>query len=359
MKKTALNHAHRQAGAKMVDFGGWEMPIHYGSQMDEHHAVRRDAGVFDVSHMTVVDLMGPDSEAYLLKLLPNDVRKLADGQALYSTMLNENGGIVDDLIVYRVGPEQFRIVVNAATRDKDLAWMQEQSRGFDLELMERPQLAMLAVQGPNALEKVKTALPAALAAQLDDTKPFHAVWEGEWFVGRTGYTGEDGVEVMLPEDQAETCWNTLLAADITPCGLGARDTLRLEAGMHLYGQDMDENVTPLECGLGWTVRKTDNDYTGGEALQAQRDAGIPHKLIGVVLEGRGVLRPGQTLIDSEGREGLITSGTFSPTLQKAIGMARVPRDFTEPVRVKIRNRELPVKVVKLPFVRHGKIRIET
>jgi aminomethyltransferase len=355
MKKTALNQAHRDAGAKMVDFGGWEMPINYGSQIEEHLAVRRDAGVFDVSHMTVVDVEGPDSDAFLLKLLANDVRKLANGQALYSTMLNENGGVVDDLIVYRVGPDQFRIVVNAATRAKDLAWMQDQSMGFDVELMERPQLAMLAVQGPQAIDKVKKALPATLAAQLDDTRPFHAVWDGEWFVGRTGYTGEDGVEVMLPEDQAETFWKAVLAAGVRPCGLGARDTLRLEAGMHLYGQDMDETVTPLECGLGWTVRKTDNDFTGAEALQAQRETGIPHKLVGLVLEGKGVLRHGQELIDAEGRTGLITSGTYSPTTGKAIAMARVPSAFTAPIHVKIRNRELPVKVVKLPFVRHGKI----
>ncbi len=355
MKKTALNQAHRQAGAKMVDFGGWEMPINYGSQIEEHHAVRRDAGVFDVSHMTVVDVSGPDSQAYLLKLLANDIRKLDDGQALYSTMLNESGGIVDDLIVYRLGPEQFRIVVNAATRDKDLAWMQEQSRGFDVELMERPHLAMLAIQGPQAIDKAKAALPQTLAAQLNDLQPFHAVWDGEWFVGRTGYTGEDGIEVMLPEDQAEHFWNQLLAAGVAPCGLGARDTLRLEAGMHLYGQDMDDTVTPLECGLAWTVRKSDHDFTGGQALEAQRAAGVPHKLIGLVLEGRGVLRPGQVLVDAQGHEGLVTSGSYSPTMEKAIGMARVPRDFSAPIHVKIRNRELPVTVVKLPFVRHGKI----
>ncbi len=342
-------------GAKMVDFGGWDMPIHYGSQIDEHHAVRRDAGVFDVSHMTMVDIDGPDSKSFLLRLLANDVRKLTDGQALYSTMLNENGGIVDDLIAYRLGPSHFRLVVNAATRDKDLAWMQDQSRGFDVELAERPHLAMLAIQGPNAISKTRHILPDTLAADVQELKPFHAVWSGEWFIGRTGYTGEDGVEVMLPEDQAETFWNALLDTGITPCGLGARDTLRLEAGMHLYGQDMDETVTPLECGLGWTVRKSDHEFTGGAALLAQREAGIPSRLTGVLLESKGVLRPGQELIDSQGRGGLITSGSYSPTLERAIGMARVPRDFSTPVRVKIRQRELPVKLVKLPFVRHGKI----
>ncbi len=354
MKKTVLHSAHIDAGAKMVDFGGWHMPINYGSQIDEHHAVRQAVGVFDVSHMTVVDVHGPAGQAYLLRLLSNDVRKLKDGQALYSTMLNHDGGVIDDLIVYRVNDDHHRVVVNAATRDKDLAWMQQQMTGFDAELNERADLAMLAVQGPEAIARCSDVLGTA----LNDLQRFYALQHGPMFIGRTGYTGEDGVEIVLPESLAHALWRDLLEAGVQPCGLGARDTLRLEAGMHLYGQDMDETICPLECGLAWTVRKSDADFIGADALESIRAAGLKRKLIGLVLQDRGILRGGQNLTDSAGRTGVITSGGYSPSTGKAIAMAHVDIDMAAPIEVEIRGKQLPVKPTKLPFVRNGQSLIE-
>ena len=355
MKQTVLNAAHRKAGAKMVDFGGWEMPINYGSQIEEHHAVRQAVGMFDVSHMTVIDVSGPEALTYLYQLLANDITKLKTGQALYSTMLNEQGGVIDDLITYKVSETDYRVVVNAATRDKDLAWMTAQTDSFDVDLTEQADTAMIAVQGPKAIDTLQPLIDLDLA----NTPRFYATWNEDMFIGRTGYTGEDGVEIMLPAEQAEALWDQLLAAGVQPCGLGARDTLRLEAGMHLYGQDMDEDITPLECGLGWTLRKENPTYNGSDALAALREQGIQRKLIGLVLEGRGVLRHNQTLIDAAGRTGIITSGGYSPSTEKAIAMAVVDKAMdAESVQVQIRNKTLPCRVVKLPFVRNGKSLIE-
>ena len=355
MKQTVLNAAHRKAGAKMVDFGGWEMPINYGSQIEEHHAVRQAVGMFDVSHMTVIDVSGPEALTYLYQLLANDITKLKTGQALYSTMLNEQGGVIDDLITYKVSETDYRVVVNAATRDKDLAWMTAQTDSFDVDLTEQADTAMIAVQGPKAIDTLQPLIDLDLA----NTPRFYATWNEEMFIGRTGYTGEDGVEIMLPAEQAEALWDQLLAAGVQPCGLGARDTLRLEAGMHLYGQDMDEDITPLECGLGWTLRKENPTFNGSDALAALREQGIQRKLIGLVLEGRGVLRHNQTLIDGAGRTGIITSGGYSPSTEKAIAMAVVDKAMdAESVQVQIRNKTLPCRVVKLPFVRNGKSLIE-
>ncbi|MGB1111094.1 MAG: glycine cleavage system aminomethyltransferase GcvT, partial [Gammaproteobacteria bacterium] len=242
-QQTPLYESHLEFGAKIVDFGGWDMPLHYGSQVQEHHVVRQDAGMFDVSHMTVVDITG-DCRGYLSHLLANDVAKLkTPGKALYSCMLNEDGGVVDDLIVYFQRDDWFRMVVNAATRDKDMAWLEKQTDGFDVHLNERSDLAMIAVQGPKAREKAAIALGDVMAP-ASELKPFNAVECGDMFVARTGYTGEDGYEIMLPATNAADAWKALTEAGVAPAGLGARDTLRLEAGMNLYGTDMDENTSP-------------------------------------------------------------------------------------------------------------------
>ena len=353
--KTPLFDRHQALGARIVDFGGWDMPVNYGSQIDEHHRVRKDAGVFDVSHMTVVDLAGDGCRDFLRHLVANDVDKLREaGRALYTCMLNERGGVVDDLIVYFRGPSDYRLVVNAATRDKDLAWIGRQASGFDLTIDERPELAMLAVQGPNAREKAVSVLDDDTALAL---KPFSAATCGEYFVARTGYTGEDGFEIIVADDKATALFDALLAVDVAPCGLGARDTLRLEAGLHLYGQDMDEDVTPLECGLSWTVAmKDERSFVGRQALEALRDRGIERQLAGLLLEGRGVLRHGQKVL-CEGGEGVITSGGFSPTLERSIALAHVPAGTSGRVKVEIRGRELPARVVKPPFVRYGEVKI--
>ena len=317
-EKTVLNATHRALGARMVDFGGWDMPINYGSQIEEHHAVRRDAGMFDVSHMTVVDLHGARTREFLRHLLANNIGKLkVHGKALYSCMLNERGGVIDDLIVYYLGEEFFRLVVNAATRAKDLAWIERQAKAFDVQVKERPDFAMIAVQGPQARAKVlgllhevdrprieKLGKFAAAAAQGPGGMPL--------FVARTGYTGEDGFEIMLPAENAVVLWEALLAAGVKPAGLGARDTLRLEAGMNLYGQDMDEDVTPWEANLGWTVSLDEGrDFIGRAALEQQQAAGVPRVMIGVVLDDKGVLRHGQKVLAANG-EGEILSGSFAP-----------------------------------------------
>jgi len=356
LKHTPLFEAHLEAGARMVDFGGWEMPIHYGSQIGEHHRVRQASGMFDVSHMTVVDLEGPGTRDFLSRLLANDVARLREpGKALYSCMLNERGGVIDDLIVYFLDQTHFRLVVNAATRDKDLAWLGEQSAGFDLQLLERPQLAMLAVQGPQARAAVCELLENDTEQQAEQLKPFYAVRLDDWFIARTGYTGEDGFEITLPADDAVALWRDLLAAGVAPCGLGARDTLRLEAGMSLYGQDLDEIATPLESGLAWTVvLDGDRDFIGRDALLAQRSAGVPRRLTGLILEDRGVLRPHQQVITSAG-PGELTSGSFAPTLERAIGLARIPAGAGGGCQVDIRGRLLTARMVKPPFVRKGRV----
>jgi aminomethyltransferase len=352
---TPLYDDHLAAGAKMVDFAGWDMPIHYGSQIEEHHQVRKDAGLFDVSHMVVVDLAGDQAKDFLRHLLANDVAKLSQaGKALYSCMLNEQGGVIDDLIVYYLDDSHYRMVVNAATRVKDLTWINQQAQAFGVEIRERDDLAMLAAQGPNARDKVHEALGSVIDAARE-LKPFFAVACGDWFVARTGYTGEDGYEIMLPETQASAVWQKLVAAGIKPTGLGARDTLRLEAGMNLYGQDMTEDTSPLISGLGWTVamQNQERDFIGRAALEQEKAAGPQQKLVGLVLEQRGVLRAHQKVITSAG-EGEITSGSFAPTLEKSIALARVPAGAQDSCQVEIRGKLLDARIVKYPFVRNGK-----
>ncbi len=356
LKTTPLHARHRALGARMMDFGGWDMPLSYGSQIEEHLAVRQDAGLFDVSHMLPVDIAGPGAEDFLRHLLANDVARLrTPGQALYSCMLNAHGGVIDDLIVYRRSASQYRLIVNAGTADKDLAWLeqQRQARHSDLAIQARRDLALLAIQGPRARDRVWQALPEIRPA-TDALAPFQAAETGPWFVARTGYTGEDGFEILLPAGLAETTWQALTAAGIRPAGLGARDTLRLEAGMNLYGQDMDEDTSPLDAGLGWTVRLDDGrDFIGQSALRAQ---GQRHRLLGLVLTQRGMLRAGQSVATEHG-PGHITSGSFAPTLQQSIALARLPLASRpgDTVAVDIRGRPAPARVVQPPFVRHGKI----
>ncbi len=413
LQRTPFYQAHLDANGKIVDFFGWELPIHYGSQLDEHNAVRSDAGMFDVSHMVITDVSGAEAKPWLQKLLANDVAKLKTvGKALYSAMLNDDGGIIDDLIVYRMNESEteYRIVSNAATRDKDLAQFHAIAQGFKVELSERPELAMLAVQGPNAIAKLSAAKPA-WADRLTALKPFVGAdlsaiegatnQGGEWFVARTGYTGEDGVEVMLQGDDANDFFKLLIAHGIAPAGLGARDTLRLEAGMNLYGQDMDESVSPYECNMAWTLALKDaRDFVGRQALVAKqaaaKAAGTAMQQVGLVLEGRGVLRAGMAVAidsdndsqsshsqssdslssdslssdslssdslssDSQGSDskqtGIITSGTFSPSLKHSIAIARIPASVSaaNSVQVDLRGKGqyTKVRVVKLPFVRNG------
>ncbi|MFT3898008.1 MAG: glycine cleavage system aminomethyltransferase GcvT [Thermomonas sp.] len=359
-QQTVLNATHRALGAKMVDFGGWDMPIHYGSQLEEHHQVRRDAGMFDVSHMTVVDLNGPRVREFLRHLVANSVDKLQKpGKALYTAMLNPQGGVIDDLIVYFMSEDWFRLVVNAATRDKDLAWIAGQAKAFDVAVAERPEFGMVAVQGPNARDKVIGLLREEDRAPVAKLVRFSArearTADGiVVFVARTGYTGEDGFEVIVPEAQTVAFWNALLAAGVKPAGLGARDTLRLEAGMNLYGQDMDETVSPYEAALGWTVALDEGrGFIGRDVLERQHAGGAPRQMIGIVMDEKGVLRHGQKVLTANG-DGEILSGTFSPTLGKAIAFARVPAGEPGEVRVDIRGKEIPVRVVKFPFVRDGK-----
>ena len=367
LKATPLNSAHRAAGAKMVDFGGWDMPVNYGSQIDEHNAVRLDAGMFDVSHMCVVDLKGAKVRDFLRGLLANNVDKLqVPGKALYSCMLNPEGGVIDDLIVYFFSEDWFRIVVNAGTADKDVAWMNQQNAATNsgLSITQRRDgndpIALIAVQGPNARAKAWEVLPETKAAS-EQLKPFNVVIVpdtafGEVMVARTGYTGEDGFEIGVSAEQVEALWNAFAAAGIKPAGLGARDTLRLEAGMNLYGQDMDDSVNPLDAGLGWTIDLvSERDFIGKAALQAK---GQQANFVGLILrEKGGILRAHQKVVAASGNAGEITSGTFSPSMQQAIALARVPLDVAvgDTVQVVIRDKQLAASVVKLPFVRNGKV----
>lgn len=356
-QRTPLYDQHVALGAKMVDFGGWDMPLHYGSQVEEHHQVRRDCGVFDVSHMTVVDVSGEQARDYLQRLLANDVARLkSTGRALYTAMLNERGGVIDDLIVY-LTDWGYRLVVNASTRDKDLAWMQAQAAGFAVEVRERPELAMLAIQGPHARARTSELVSQARAGLIHDLKPFQGMADGDWFIGRTGYTGEDGLEIILPAEQAPDFLSELVGAGIPPIGLGARDTLRLEAGLNLYGQDMTEEVSPLAANMGWTVawEPVERDFVGRAALEQQRARDDLPKLVGLVLEERGVLRAHQVVRVNGVGDGEITSGSFSPTLGKSIALARVPAGTAERAEVEIRGKWYPVRVVQRTFVRHGKV----
>ncbi|MCD5992048.1 glycine cleavage system aminomethyltransferase GcvT [Pseudomonas sp. CDFA 602] len=355
-QRTPLYDLHLALGAKMVDFSGWDMPLHYGSQVEEHHQVRRDCGVFDVSHMNVIDVVGSQAKSWLRYLLANDVDRLkTPGRALYSAMLDTQGRIIDDMIVYLTS-SGYRLVVNAATGTKDLAWMQSQLAGFDVQLIERSEMAMLAIQGPKARSKIAELVSNDRAELIRQLKPFEGLDNADWFIARTGYTGEDGLEIMLPAEQAPGFFNDLVGAGISPIGLGARDTLRLEAGMNLYGQDIGEQVTPLVSNMAWSIawEPVERDFIGREALQGEKSEGVASKLVGLVLEERGVLRAHQVVRVAEIGEGEITSGSFSPTLSKSIALARVPMATADRAEVEIRGKWYPVRVVQPAFVRHGK-----
>jgi aminomethyltransferase len=356
-RRTPLFKLHQELNARMVDFGGWDMPVQYGSQIGEHHAVRRAAGVFDVSHMAIIDLAGARAGAFLQRLLANDVARLkTPGKALYSCMLKESGGVLDDLIAYYLGDAWFRLVVNAGTREKDLAWIREHAGGFSVEVRERADLAMLAIQGPEARAKAAQLLPSALAGEALALGTFVGRQLGDWFVARTGYTGEDGFEIMMPAADAVPAWRRLNSLGVASCGLGARDTLRLEAGMNLYGNDMDESTHPYESNLGWTValEPRSRGFIGRAALEEIVRRGSPARLVGLLLEDRGVLRSHQRVLAADAGEGEITSGTFSPTLERSIAFARVPAATAGRVQVDVRGRLLNARVVEPPFVRHGK-----
>jgi len=355
-KTTPLYECHVKAQAKLVDFAGWDMPLHYGSQLQEHLYVRESAGVFDVSHMTIVDVTGKDTAAFLRYLLANNVDKLSVGKALYTCMLNHQGGIIDDLIVYKMADDFFRLVVNSATHDKDIAWITQEAECYAVHLKERTDLAILAIQGPGISKKLSELFPTIDAAMIAELKPFHAHRMDEWFIARTGYTGEDGFEIMLPLHDAPAFWQKILKTGIMPCGLGARDTLRLEAGLNLYGADMDENVTPFESNLTWTValEPKERHFIGREALEKQLQQGVPQQLVGIVLEGQGVLRNHQKVRINGSGEGYVTSGSFSPTLKKGIALARVPANMSGLCEVDIRGKYVAAQIIKPPFVRHGK-----
>ncbi|MCV2503936.1 MAG: glycine cleavage system aminomethyltransferase GcvT [Neisseriaceae bacterium] len=358
LKRTPLYDEHVNSGGKMVDFSGWNLPIHYGSQIAEHEAVRQDAGMFDVSHMLVTDVSGKDAKAWLEKLLANDINKLnIVGKALYSPILNENGGVIDDLIVYRLNEEEtlYRIVSNAATREKDSAHFQETSKNLEVELTPRYDLSILAVQGPNAISKVESVKPEWTDV-INELKPFQGKMVApDWFIARTGYTGEDGIEVILPADEISDFFLQLQKAGVQPCGLGARDTLRLEAGMNLYGHDMNDETSPLESGMAWTVALSDErDFIGKEAVVKLKQEGIKNKLVGLVLESKGILRDGMPVNVEGVGEGVITSGSFSPTLKQSIALARVPVGTRDIAIVELRGKPTEVKVIKPSFVRNGK-----
>jgi len=371
LQRTALYAAHVAAGAKLVDFAGWEMPINYGSQVEEHHIIRRSAGMFDVSHMVVSDITGSGAKAWLQHLVANDVAKLQPNQALYTCMLNPEGGVIDDLIIYERGNGNYRIVSNAATRDGDLAWFQAQAASFDVTITERPELAMIAVQGPQARDKALSVLSGDARATVEGLKRFYAAEVetdlGVVFAARTGYTGEDGFEWVVPNEVAQQWWQRFVDAGIQPCGLGARDTLRLEAGMMLYGSDMTTTTTPLESGLNWTIAWGEEggpkrDFVGRAALEAQKAAGVPRKMFGLLLQDRGVLRSHMMVQVNGQNVGAITSGGFSPTLERSIALARVESaaglKLGDTCQVEVRGKALNARVVKANFVREGQALVD-
>jgi len=358
--KTSVYDRHVEAGARIVDFGGWDLPLHYGSQKEEHHVVRSKAGVFDISHMTIVDLKGGHVRDFLRHLLANDVGKLQDsGKALYTCMLNEDGGVIDDLIIYFMDESWFRLVVNAATRDRVLAWIRQHADAYDVTVSERAELAMIAVQGPKARELAAPSVDVEWRQPALDLRPFHSMEANDMFISRTGYTGEDGWEMVMSAAQAPAVWNRLLAAGVAPCGLAARDTLRLEAAMNLYGSDMDETISPLEAGLDWTIAwdPDDRDFVGRGPLEKMR-ASSAQRFVGLLLEDKGVLRKHQHVVVDGVGGGEITSGGFSPTIGRSIALARLPAGDYDRAQVDVRGKLLSVRIVKTPFVRNGQVRIE-
>ncbi len=356
LSHTALHAAHNALGAKMVDFHGWYMPLHYGSQLQEHQQVRQHTGLFDVSHMTIIDILGSGARSFLRHLLTADMDKLPNtGRALYSCMCNDQGGVIDDLIVYQRTSSLYRIILNSATRTRDLAWIREQVKAYKVDIHERADLAMIAIQGPNAISQSLSVLTTTVADAVSKLEAFAYIELEDLFIARTGYTGEDGLEIIAPPAHIISLWQALINTGIQPCGLAARDTLRIEAGLLLYGQDMDESITPLESSLGWTIAwdPTDRDFIGRKSLESQREQGTHHRLVGITLQGKGMLRSGQRVIIEGFPDGIITSGTFSPILGQSIGFARVPRETPDTVEVEIRDKHLYATVGNIKFIKKG------
>ena len=355
MNKTPLNNAHIELGAKMVNFSHWEMPISYTSLIEEHHAVRNTAGVFDVSHMSIFDFNGGDQVAFFEKIFANDIKKISnEDKAIYGALLNEEGGILDDLIIYHAN-EKFRLVSNCSTREQNRQWYEKHAVEFGVEVVERSDMGILAIQGPDALSKILSI--DGINPQVNNLQSFGCMFDGDKLYARTGYTGEDGLEIIVPSEDINQFWDQALRLGCTPIGLGARDTLRLEAGLNLYGNDMTIENHPYESNLGWTIDMTDENrqFIGKQALLSI-DQSKSQKIVGIILRDKGVLRSGYEVIHDEGK-GVVLSGSYSPTLQSSIGLARVDQGYKKDGKVMIRNKMLNIDFVSPRFIERGKISI--
>ncbi|PYS68446.1 MAG: glycine cleavage system aminomethyltransferase GcvT [Acidobacteria bacterium] len=366
LRKTALNDLHRAMGGRMVEFGGWDMPVQYpAGTMAEHLRTRTHAGLFDVSHMGEIDVRGPDAIPFVNRLVSNDATKLVDGQAQYSALTTPEGTVIDDLLVYRLAEDHLLLIVNAGTTDKDWDWIKSHYQNDDVELRNASaEYCQIALQGPDAI----SILQKLTDVPLSEIKYYHfryaPVDTVPSIISRTGYTGEDGFEVYAPPDKAEQLWKRILDAGnfgsddgVLPCGLAARNTLRLEAGMCLYGHEIDENTTLLEANLGWIAKLNKTDFIGREALAKQKEAGIKRKLVGFEVTDRGIARDGQDVLIDGQRAGNVTSGSPAPFLKKNIGMAYVPVDFADAgqrIQIDVRGKLLAAEIVPLPFYKRAK-----
>ena len=355
LRHTPLYELHREAGAKLVPFAGWEMPVEYDGIRPEHLAVRTHAGIFDVSHMGEVETEGPGALAFLQHVLSNDVAAIEIGGAQYSCLTNEQGGVIDDLFTYRLGDDRYLTVTNAANHGTDLEWLGRHTQGFDIAVRDvADNYAMLAVQGPHARRIVAETLNIELPARMHVLVV--RIGDRPALVCGTGYTGEDGVELLIDPEIAPPIWTELVDAGVVPCGLGARDTLRLEVCFHLHGQDLTPDRTPIEAGLGWCC-KEETGFVGSEAIAAVRAAGPAEKLVPFTIEGRGIPRPGNEVLKDGERVGVVTSGTFSPSLEVGIGMAYVAAQLAEPgaeLEIDVRGRRRPAKIGSKPLYKKEK-----
>ena len=353
MNKTPLNKSHIELGAKMVNFSNWEMPISYSSLIEEHNAVRNTVGIFDVSHMSVFDFDGDNQVAFFEKIFANDIKKIyKDNKAIYGALLNEEGGILDDLIIYHAN-NKFRLVSNCSTREQNRQWFEKHAVEFGVKVMERSDMGILAIQGPDALNKILEI--KEIDAQVNTLQSFGCMFEGDKLYARTGYTGEDGLELIVPTKDINHLWDQALELGCTPIGLGARDTLRLEAGLNLYGNDMTINNHPYESNMGWTIDMSDEsrEFIGKDALLSI-DQSKSQKIVGIILQDKGVLRSGYEITHEQGK-GVVLSGSYSPTLQSSIGLARVDQGYKENGKVMIRNKLLNIDFVSPRFLGQGKI----
>ena len=367
LKKTPLNAAHRELGGRMVDFGGWDMPVQYpAGVIEEHMRCRTRAGLFDVSHMGEIWAIGPDAIPFVNRLTTNDVTKLVDGQAHYSALTRENGGVVDDLLVYRFGPEKLMLVVNAGTTEKDWDWISSQKTDADNVVLTNASadFCQIAVQGPDALR----ILQQLTRTELEPIKYYHfqeGVVDGvESIISRTGYTGEDGFEVYAKPEFAVQLWNKMLEAGkygdtegILPCGLAARNTLRLEAAMSLYGHELGDDITPLEAGLGWITKLQKGEFNGSSALSQQKEAGLTRKIAGFEMTEPGIARDGYDVYVNDVKVGVVTSGSPAPYLKKNIGLAFLPPEFAnvgQEIKIEVRGKYLSAQVVPTPFYKRQK-----